>query len=150
MITLSYIIVKGPDCDCSYPLPSERFREQSYSLTLLHIIRTKALYLVENFLVENYANFDLCHLSAWTATYPDTVNCTIHVHVPPAEDTLVSTGKAGRSLHTAMTLYAIKGVLVTPSTATKHALSPPTHLYTRMRANNTVACEVHMYCDCII
>lgn len=57
---------------------------------------------------------------------------------PPAEDTLVGTGKARSALHAAVAFYAIERVLIASSTATQHALSPPTHFHTRVRTHNVV------------
>lgn len=46
-------------------------------------------------------------------------------YVPPAEDTLVGTGEAGRCLHAPVGLNTIKSVLVAASSSSQHRLKKP-------------------------
>lgn len=55
-------------------------------------------------------------------------------HIPPAEDTLVSTGEAGRSLHAPVGLNTIESVLVTTSSPSQHWLKDKNNTMTTIHA----------------
>lgn len=50
------------------------------------------------------------------------VAVSVSSSLPPAEDTLVCTGKAGGRLHTSVGLNAVESVFVTPTSPSQHRL----------------------------